>query len=144
MNDLIKIDPKEIAIFAEEAGSLVFRPQAEEALDELIKTRDLLVNTVEEVLTKIKEAGEKVNPDFKGVKGAKYDLIKRQYGNKYTFKIAKTGSLGAFLKNKSYNYVNSEAVDKYLEELGELPEGVSYKDREYKMTLRRKDDPEES
>ena len=134
---LIKIDPKEIQILAEEGGKFLFKPTAEASLEKLLDTQEMINEAVEGVLKGIKEAGEKVNPDFKGVKGEKIDLIKRQYGSRYTYKKAKTGSLGAFLKNKNYDYVNAEAVDKYLEELGELPDGITEKDREYKMSIRR-------
>ena len=138
--NLIKIDPKEIAIFVEEGGKFLFKPSAEVEFDKLIQAQEMLNKAVEDVLEGIKKAGEKINPDFKGVKGEKYNLTKRQYGSRYTYKKAKTGSLGAFLKNKNYDYVNAEAVDKYLEELGELPDGVEEKQREYKMSIRRKNE----
>ena len=137
---LIKIDPKEIAILAEEGGKFLFKPNAEKSLEKLLDTQKLINETVDSVLEGIKTAGEKINPDFKGVKGEKINLTKRQFGSRYTYKKAKTGSLGAFLKNKNYDYVNAEAVDKYLEALGELPEGVSEKVREYKITVKRKDE----
>ena len=138
--NLIKIDPKEIAIFVEEGNKFLFKPQAEESLEKLLDAQKLINEAVEDVLEGIKKAGEKINPDFKGVKGEKIDLIKRQYGNRYTYKKAKVGELGQFLKEVSYHTVDPEAVDKYLEALGELPEGVSEKVREYKITVKRKDE----
>lgn len=138
--NLIKIDPKEIQLQADESGKFVLKPNAEEALDNLIKTRDLLVETVDQVLEEIKRTGEKIDPGFKGVRGKKYDLIKRKYGRKYTFKQNQTAIVAPFLKEVSYHMINSEAVDKYLEALGELPEGVLEKDREEKLTLRRKNE----
>jgi hypothetical protein len=141
--DLIKIDPKQITIWAEESGKLIFKPEAEKAFDELLKHQKLVNETVENVLKGIKEAGEAINPDFKGVKGEKYVIRKQQFGNRYTFKQAKAGQLGAFLKPVSYNTVNSEAVDAYLETVGELPEGIEYKDREYKMVIKEVDSEED-
>ena len=137
---LIKIDPKEIAILAEDSGKFLFRPNAEESLEKLLDTQEMINEAVDSVLKGIKDAGEKINPDFKGVKGEKIDLIKRQYGSRYTYKKAKVGELGQFLKEVSYHTVDPEAVDKYLEALGELPEGVSEKVREYKITVKRKDE----
>ena len=143
MNELIKIDPKEIQILAGTAGDLVFKPSAEKALDELIKTRDLLIETVDSVLAGIREAGEQIHPDFRGIKGELFNISKRQFGNRYTFKQADLGKIEPFLKPVSYSTVNAEAVDNYIETVGELPDGIFEKDREFKMVIKRKDEPDE-
>lgn len=135
MNDLIVIDPKELAIFAQEGGKFLFKPQAEEYIIKLLEVQKMATEKLEEVKSTIEKMGLELNPNFKGVKGEKVSCIYRKYGSKYEYDWKKKEECMPFLKEKKYYSVDSEKVDKYLEDVKELPEGITESQREEKLTI---------
>lgn len=140
MSDLITIDPNEIAIFAEEGEKFVFRGDAEEHLIRLIEAQKMIEELMERVKVGIAKAGETVNPNFKGVIGDKVRCTYRQYGRKYKFVLNKKEELAPFLIAKEWLNIDTDKVDAYLEEVGELPDGIYEADREHKLSIIYKDE----
>lgn len=133
--DLIVIDPKEIEVFVEEGGKFLFKPKAEEQLVKLHETILKLQQAEEMIKEKIGEMGKALNPDFKGVKGDKVSCVYRKFGAKYEYDWKNKQACMPFLKEKVYFSVESDKVDKYIEEVGELPEGITESNRESKLTI---------
>jgi hypothetical protein len=134
---IIKIDPQKIAQLAEESNKFLFKPEAEQKLIDLLMLKELIDSTIEEVKEKIATAGKKINPNFKGVIGENLRCIYRVYGTKYKYEWKKKAAAEPFLKKKEYWNVDTEAVDKYVDEVGELPEGIYEADREEKLSIMR-------
>ena len=128
--DLITIDPKEMTAFVEEGGKFLFRPKAEEAIIKLHETIAMLQALEDQIKEKIAQMGVALNPNFKGVKGDKVSCIYRKYGEKYKYDWKLLNQAKPFLTEKIYYKVDSDKVDKYVQEVKELPEGIVEAPRE--------------
>jgi hypothetical protein len=140
--DLITIDPKQISILQEKGGKLLFKRNAEDALISLLTLRDMVDKAIENAKLKIAEAGTELDPGFKGIKGDKVEISYRRYGEKYEYDWKKKDKAEPFLIEKIYYKVDSAMVDGYVEKTGELPEGISEKERE--KTIKLLEDKDES
>jgi len=134
MNDIIKIDKKQITAFVEEAGKLVFKKEAEGSLIQLLDAIDYLNKQLEEVKEKITNAGLLVSPDFKGVVGEKIKAIFRNYGDRYNFT---PDAPHEFIKEVKFDKVDTHAVDEYMKTHKTLPKGIVERDRKPKVSITR-------
>lgn len=135
MNDLITVDPKQIQLYADEGGKLVFKKEAEAELIKLLELQKMIEEKVEMVKTMIAESGQSIDEGFKGVIGEKVRATFRLYGEKYTYKMDYISQLGDFLKEKIYYKVDSDKVDEYFKKEGKLPDGISEKPRSPSLTI---------
>ena len=135
----ITVKPDKITDLAKEGEAFIFKPEAEEALIELLMLKELIDTTIDEVKDAIGKAGKDINPNFKGVIGDTVRCTYRKYGGKYKYDWGKKSMLDPFLDEKTRYYVNTESVDAYVKEVGELPDGISEVDREDKLTITRKE-----
>lgn len=131
----IVIDTDRIPELIKEGGKLVLRPEADSAIAELLTMLDHLEAAKTKIAEQIKEAALQVDPNFKGVVGERVKAIFRTYGEKYTYDYRRKDELEAFLKETVYTKVDSKKVDEYIKEVGELPEGITEKDREAKLSI---------
>lgn len=141
--ELITVDPKQIIQFAEEGGKFVFKPSAESELVKLLQLREWLDTVIDNIKTQIGEAGNKLNPNFRGVIGEEVKCIYRKFGAKYSYDWKRKEDCMPFLKKKEYYSVDSDKVDKYVKEVGELPEGIVEAPRPNTLTLSWKDKDDE-
>ena len=137
--DLIVIDPKQIAIYADKAGAFLFKPEAEEQILKIHEAILLLQGWEEKIKESIGNAGKAINPNFKGVKGDRVSCIYKKFGAKYSYDFTKKNACMPFLKEKIYYSVDSDKVDKYIKEVGELPDGVNETEREQKLSIAYRD-----
>lgn len=135
MNDIITIDPKQIQLYADEGGKLVFKKEAESELIKLLELQKMIEEKVEMVKTMIAESGQAIDDGFKGVIGEKIRATFRLYGEKYTYKLNSVPDLKDFLKEKIYYKVDSDRVDEYFKAEGKLPDGISEKPRSPSLTI---------
>lgn len=138
----IIIKPEEIQLLAKEGEKFIFKPEAEEQLYKLVKLKEMIDSTLEEVKTRIAEAGEGINPNFRGVIGDRVRCIYRAYGSKYGYDWQKKDRCMPFLKEKTAYTVDGARVDAYVKEVGELPDGIVENDRGNKLSIVLKDDEE--
>jgi len=135
MNDLIVIDPKQIAVFADEGGKFLFKPQAEEQIIKIHETIKMLQDWEDKIKEQIEKMGKEINPNFKGVKGERVNCILRKFGSKYEYDWKQKDVCMPFLKEKVYYSVDADKVDKYLKEVKELPEGIVEAHRDEKLAM---------
>lgn len=140
---IIKINPEDIKILAQEGENFMFKPKAEEELIKLLELQQMVDEAVEQVKNKLAELGQAINPNFKGIIGDRVKCIYRAYGGKYKFDWSKKGDCMPFLKEKQTYTVDSDKVSKYIKEVGELPMGITEADRENKLSISFKDEDEE-
>jgi len=138
MTNQIVIYPDEISKLALEAGKLVFKKEAEEELVKLLEIKKKIDETIEKVKEQIKQAGESILPNFKGVEGRMVKAIYSYHGAKY--EIQDPQKAQGFYRIVVYEKPDTETIDNYVKEYGELPEGVVAKEREKSLSLRLKDE----
>ena len=138
MTNKIIIYPDEISKLALEAGKLVFKKEAEEELVKLLEIKKKIDETIEKVKEQIKQAGESILPNFKGVEGRRVKAIYSYHGAKY--EIQDPQKAQGFYRIVVYEKPDTETIDNYVKEYGELPEGVVAKEREKSLSLRLKDE----
>jgi hypothetical protein len=141
MQEIIKIDPNKMTLFAQEGERFIFKPEAEENIIELHKTIKMLQDLEEKVKEGIGRAGRELNPNFRGVIGKKIKCIYRKYGSKYNYDWKNKEKCEPFLKRKEYFSVDADKVDKYIEEVGEVPEGIFESPREERLSITYEEDP---
>jgi len=137
MKKQIVIYPDEISKLALEAGKLVFKKEAEEELVKLLEIKKKIDETIEKVKEQIKQAGESILPNFKGVEGRMVKAVYSYHGAKY--EIQDPQKAQGFYKIVVYEKPDTETIDNYVKEYGELPEGVVAKEREKSLSLRLKE-----
>jgi hypothetical protein len=137
MTNQIVIYPDEISKLAEEGGKLVFKKEAEEELVKLLKIKKKIDEAIERVKEQIKQAGESILPNFKGVEGRMVKAIYSYHGAKY--EIQDPQKAQGFYRIVVYEKPDTETIDNYVKEYGELPEGVVAKEREKRLSLRLKE-----
>lgn len=140
---IITVDPNDIQILATEGEKFIFKPSAEEKLVQLLKLQKTIDEAVEQIKVGIAEAGKSINPNFKGVIGDEVRCIYRAYGGKYKYDYAKIADAKPFLKEKTSFAVDSDLVEKYIREVGELPDGILEADRENKLSITYKENEPE-
>lgn len=133
--NLITVDLNKIGILAQEGEKFIFKPEAEKALIELLEMEKIIQSAIEQVKQQIGDAGYAINPNFKGVIGEEIRCVYRKYGAKYKYDFGKKKSLMPFLKEKVYYSVETDKVDTYLKEVGELPDGITEAEREDKLSI---------
>jgi len=138
MTNQIVIYPDEISKLAEEGGKLVFKKEAEEELVKLLKIKKKIDEAIERVKEQIKQAGESILPNFKGVEGRMVKAVYSYHGAKY--EIQDPQKAQGFYRIVVYEKPDTETIDNYVKEYGELPEGVVAKEREKSLSLRLKDE----
>ena len=135
MKEIIKIDMKEMELLAQEGGKFIFKPEAEESILKLHETIVKLQELEDLIKEEIGRVGHGLNPNFKGVIGDKVKCIYRKFGAKYNYDWKNKSSCEPFLKRKEYFSVDADKVDKYVKEVGEMPEGINLVDREEKLSI---------
>ena len=138
MTNKIIIYTDEISKLALEAGKLVFKKEAEEELVKLLEIKKKIDKAIEKVKEQIKQAGESILTNFKGVEGRRVKAIYSYHGAKY--EIQDPQKAQGFYRIVVYEKPDTEAIDNYVKEYGELPEGVVAKEREKSLSLRLKDE----
>ena len=136
MKNQIIIYPDEITELALEAGKLVFKKEAEEELVKLLEIKKQIDEAIEKVKKQIKQAGESILPNFKGVEGKRIKAVYSYYGAKY--EIQDKEKARGFYQEVVYVKPDTKTIDNYVKEVGELPEGIITKEREKSLSLRLK------
>ena len=138
MKNQIVVYPDKIRKLAVESGKLVFKKEAEQELVKLIRLKKIVDEAVEKVKEQIKQAGEKILPNFKGVEGEMVKVIYSYYGAKY--EIVDKEKAKGFYQEVVYLKPDTKTIDNYIKTVGELPEGIEVKEREKSLSIRLKED----
>jgi len=134
MNEIvIKID--EVKNLSKEGGKFVFKRDAEEQLNKLLELQEFINEQVEIAKKAIIEAGTAIDEDFSGAIGENISANYRYYGDRYGYNNVHTAK--PFLKEITFYKVDPEKIDNYLEEVGELPEGVVFKERTKSLSIKK-------
>lgn len=138
----ITIDIDVAKMIVKEGENFVLTPSGEEAIIQWESLKGIIEQLDEVLKDSIAKKLSEIGPNSKGIIGNRVKMIYRAFGGKYKYDWLQKSKLGAFLKYKEVFSVNSEAVDDYYREHGELPEGITEAEREKKISITVKDEEE--
>ena len=136
----IVIDIPTAKLIAEKGGEFILDPKAEDSIIQLNLAIDFLTDFRESMKETLAEKLLEMDPNSKGIVGDKVRCVYRKFGSKYKYDWKKKATLEPFLDEKTRHYVNSEKVEAYLDDVGELPDGIELADRSNKLTITHKDE----
>lgn len=137
MKDIITINTKALILARDKAGELTLTPQAGKEIEKILEVRTLVEEIYEYVQDKLSAEMEKEG--LQKIKAGKVSVVRRYYGEKFELRD-KDNVDEKFKKEVVWVKANSEEIDKYLQETGQLPTGVSKKERTEKATITLKDE----
>jgi len=130
-NDLVvRVNPAEIVQLQQDGKSIVFNPNAENAIARLLEIQREVGDAVEWLKSEIERQALEYNPNFTSVKG---DQIKVNYSAAGA-KFKDDGTCGKrtskFWKKKITWSLDSKAIDEYKAKRYALPKGIVELSRE--------------
>lgn len=134
----ITIKPKDIVRLQDDASTLVFNPEAEKALLQLLDLQAMVAVAVGAVKNAIVEQGLAYNPNFTSVGG---DQIKANFsyaGAKYKINAEEVKRFRPpyFVPKTTYS-IDSKLVEKYeMKHKGRLPKGIVKAERNKNLSFK--------
>ena len=128
-------DSAQLETVADKAGKLVVKPAAEAQLIKIWHMKAELDAFVEKIKQYIIEAGRRITPDFKGIRGERVKAYIRASGLRYSYDKAKQKDLADFLKESVTLRVDSDKVDEYKTKHKKLPEGIIENERKESLIV---------
>jgi len=142
MKKTITIDLDELKLI-KDAKKVILDPEQANSIVELLKTQNELANLVEQVKIALGEAGEKLDPSFKGLKSDDFNFSYRVYGSRYAIDPAFEDQIPEQMVKKTVKYsLVPKMVEDYFEAIGELPLGIVERERSKTPSLKLKDQDE--
>lgn len=134
----IQINPADIVRLQEDASSLIFNPDAEQALLQLLELQGVIGQAIEAVKLAIIQQGLQYNPNFTSVSG---DRIKANYsaaGAKYKINASEVKRFRPpYFVPKTTYAIDSKLVEKYeMKHRGRLPKGIVKVERNKNLSLK--------
>ena len=144
---IVQVDTERLGQLVEKGKDILFSPQAEMTLLELLEMESTLKAAIDDARHQIEEAALQLNPNFSAVIGDKVRVQYRYFGAKYKLvpglerEVLKADP--ELLSVEEKFVLNTKALEKYEKKTGQLPYGVTTKDRTKQISIRRTDDPDE-
>lgn len=132
-NQLI-INLDDVRNLAIEGGKLMYTPDAEQAIVDLLVLQELVENSIASIKQQIAEAGQALDPNFKGIVGHQIKSVYRAYGEKYSYD-GNFNTPKEVLKTITTVKVFGNGVEAYVKEHNKLPEGIVEKERTPVLSL---------
>lgn len=134
--NIISVDMDELQLLVQQGKEIFVTFDAEKSILKLLKIQEQVDAAVEYVKQKIAEAGEAYNPNFTSIKGDALRISYRQFGGKYVIDETRVQELPQDLYKTRVSYsADAKAVDKWAEENGGLPLGISERERAKKISI---------
>ncbi len=129
----ITIDTNHLLSLEKQGKELLFKPEAEKALADLLGLQKKINKAIEETANHILSEGLELTPNFKGIVGERVRAIARAYGPKY-LSTDKTDS--KYLKESTRYFVDNDKVEAYYKKHGQPPKGIKENARKVKLTFK--------
>jgi hypothetical protein len=139
-NLTVSIDMNHVMQLAEDGKNLVFNPNAEEAILQLLELQNAIDSVISMVKNGITDQALAYNPAFTSVSGDKIKATYSAAGAKYGVDFNKVKHPRAPFFNRKVTYsLDTKLVEKYeMKHKGRLPVGVFKRDRNKNLTFRLK------
>lgn len=133
--EILRINIKKIQKLTKDSNKVKIDKESENILKMLFFLKYKIDEAIENAKMQIEVEGNKLIPHFKGFVGEDISATYRAYGSKYVIENPETNEYSKV--NIRYT-PDTEKIEKYLEEHGELPMGVKFADRKPKLTFNTK------
>ncbi len=138
MSNTITVNLDDLDKLVKKGEDIVMSPDAEKALLQLLDLKDKIELAYDEAKLRIEKAALKQDAHFKSVQG---DYIKagyRVFGAKYIVDASLASKISPeLIKTKVTHSPDSKAIDGFMEDHKNLPQGISLRDRKPQITLKR-------
>lgn len=136
MESKITIDLKKIELAVNQAGDIIFTPEAEKHIQLLLDTQAKLDELVKQAKDIIEAKGLEYNENFNGVVSDSFKVGYRMFGSRYSLDESRVNEIPEEVYKKEIKYSPiAEAIDAYYEQHGSLPLGVNEKERKKQITI---------
>lgn len=136
-DEIITINTKALIISRDKAGELTLTPEAGKEIEKILFVKALIEDIYAHVQDKLSEEMELRG--LQKIKAGKVSVVRRYYGEKFEIRDKDIVD-EKFTKEVVWIKANSEEIEKYIQETGEVPTGVGKKDRQEKATITLKDE----
>jgi hypothetical protein len=136
MNDLITINIPEV-ILLQEGKDITLTVQAKEELEKILYFKKLIEDIYEHVQDKLSLEFEKSG--LKKVVAGNIVISKRFYGERYAI-LNKDEVDPEYTKVVEWVKPDGEKIDALIEKTGEMPKGISLKERTKKVSIIRREE----
>ena len=133
--EILRVNIKKIQKLTKDSNKVKIDKESENILKMLFFLKYKIDEAIENAKVQIEVEGNKLIPHFKGFVGEDISAIYRAYGSKYVIDDPETSE---FSKVNIRYTSDTDKIEKYLEEYGELPMGVKLVDRKPKLTFNTK------
>ena len=116
----------------EEAGKIFISPEGENVIVELLELQEQVEKAIKLVKDALVVEGSAVNPNFTSIQGDRVKVYYRSYGQRFYIDEAHVdlAPVELYTKEQKTTYkIDSEAVEKWIDEQGKLPAGINEVDR---------------
>lgn len=122
---VVKINPAEIATLQQDGKSIVFNPNAEDAIIRLLEIQKEVDGAIEWLKSEIERQALEFNPNFSAIKGERLKVNYSASGAKYKDNGGAKFHSSKFWKKKITWMPDSKAIDAYRAKYYRLPVGIS-------------------
>lgn len=138
MSNTITVNLDDLDKLVKKGEEIIMSPEAEGALIQLLDLRDKIELAYDEAKVRIEKAALKEDAHFKSVQGDKIKAGYRPFGAKYAIDPSLISKISPELITVSTRYSPvSKAVDAFMADHKNLPQGISLRDRKPKITFKR-------
>lgn len=125
---------------AQKAGHLTLNPDADKFVAALLLWEKKIIELKKLAKENVEMAAHNLAPDFERIESDLVSTVYAAYGDKYycNEEFAPEDVPAGMVEEKVSYKINTKEVDKYLEETGELPPGISANSRMPSISFRLK------
>lgn len=138
---IVSIDTDNVGKLVKKGEEILFKPEAEKALLELLELEATVKAAIDDARHNIETAALKKNKNFSSVVSDKIKVGYRFFGSKYKIGKGYERELSdnyPNLINSSVRYsINAKELEKFEKESGSVPMGIEAVDRKKQITIKR-------
>lgn len=131
--DLVTIDLSTLALIEQDGDKFLIDPKAEDALLALLDLEQKVENVKDLIKTKLGEAMRALN--CQKIEGENVKVSRRFYGERYEIDNRDISLELGMAKKVETVKPDSKAIDEYVKDTGDLPEGIKLKERNESVTI---------
>src|SRR3990167_3856095 len=136
----MKIDIEKLDSLKKTADKIFLEPEGEEVLLSLLEIQKQVEDAIDAAKAKLEETALKLDPNFSSIQADKIKVYYRQYGARFKIDESKVAQIPKELYSEKVTYSPIVAeIEKKVEELGGLPDGVIEPERPKQLTFSLKD-----
>jgi len=131
--NLVTIDLSTLALIEQDGDKFLIDPRAEDALLALLDLEQKVETVKELIKTKLGEAMKALN--CQKIEGENVKVSRRFYGERYEIDNKNIAMELGMAKKVETVKPDGKAIDEYVKDTGELPEGIKLRDRNESVSI---------